>query len=161
MSPAHLVFFERCLDSNPESCRIKQARYQLSHPTNLVTYLPTNLATQLPNLATRMIVLGLTKNLKFFFEVVSWWAIVFGIFSAVKLETYWRNIPSFFWSSSKSHSTLSNNIFKWPQLTPIDFYEQANHIRGPWTNFTFYPRALNSLLTFSNFENYIGARRVK
>ncbi len=25
--------FERCLDSNPESCRSKQARYQLSHPT--------------------------------------------------------------------------------------------------------------------------------
>jgi hypothetical protein len=24
---------ERCLDSNPESCRSKQARYQLSHPS--------------------------------------------------------------------------------------------------------------------------------
>jgi hypothetical protein len=24
--------FERCLDSNPESCRSKQARYQFSHP---------------------------------------------------------------------------------------------------------------------------------
>ncbi len=27
---AHFVFFERCLDSNPESCRSKQARYQLN-----------------------------------------------------------------------------------------------------------------------------------
>ncbi len=35
--------FERCLDSNPESCRSKQARYQLSHPS------PSNLATHLPN----------------------------------------------------------------------------------------------------------------
>ncbi len=26
--------FERCLDSNPESCRSKQVRYQLSHPTD-------------------------------------------------------------------------------------------------------------------------------
>jgi hypothetical protein len=25
--------FERCLDSNPESCRCKLARYQLSHPS--------------------------------------------------------------------------------------------------------------------------------
>jgi hypothetical protein len=25
--------FERCLDSNPESCRSKQVRYQLSHPS--------------------------------------------------------------------------------------------------------------------------------
>ncbi len=36
MSPI-LYFFERCLDSNPESCRSKQAldlyRYQLSHPS--------------------------------------------------------------------------------------------------------------------------------
>jgi hypothetical protein len=29
---AHFVF-KRCLDSNPESCRSKQARYQLSHPS--------------------------------------------------------------------------------------------------------------------------------
>ncbi len=26
---AYFVFFERCLDSNPESCRSKQSRYQL------------------------------------------------------------------------------------------------------------------------------------
>jgi hypothetical protein len=26
-------YFERCLDSNPESCRSKQARYQFSHPS--------------------------------------------------------------------------------------------------------------------------------
>ncbi len=30
---AHFCIFERCLDSNPESCRSKQARYQLSHPS--------------------------------------------------------------------------------------------------------------------------------
>ncbi len=29
--------FERCRDSNPESCRSKQARYQLSHPSPLQT----------------------------------------------------------------------------------------------------------------------------
>jgi hypothetical protein len=31
MSP--IFYFERCLDSNPESCRRRQARYQLSHPS--------------------------------------------------------------------------------------------------------------------------------
>jgi hypothetical protein len=31
MSPFYI--FERCLDSNPESCHSKQARYQLSHPS--------------------------------------------------------------------------------------------------------------------------------
>ncbi len=34
--------FERCLDSNPESCRSKQARYQLSHPS---PFLATHLLT--------------------------------------------------------------------------------------------------------------------
>ncbi len=52
---------ERCLDSNPESCRSKQARYLLSHPSpwaNLATHLPTNLATHIPtNLATHLITL--------------------------------------------------------------------------------------------------------
>ncbi len=34
--------FERYLDSNPESCRIKQARYQLNYPSPfLTTHLPT------------------------------------------------------------------------------------------------------------------------
>jgi hypothetical protein len=28
--------FERCLDSNPESCLSRQARYQLSHPSPLL-----------------------------------------------------------------------------------------------------------------------------
>ncbi len=53
--------FGRCLDSNPESCRSKQARFQLIHPSpyryNLATHLPTlshpspyNLATHLPAL---------------------------------------------------------------------------------------------------------------
>jgi hypothetical protein len=32
---------DRCLDSNPESCRSKKARYQLSHPSPyLITHLP-------------------------------------------------------------------------------------------------------------------------
>ncbi len=30
--------FERCLDSNPESCPRNQARYQLSHPPNLAIH---------------------------------------------------------------------------------------------------------------------------
>jgi hypothetical protein len=29
----HFCIFERCLDSNPECCRSKQASYQLSHPS--------------------------------------------------------------------------------------------------------------------------------
>ncbi len=29
-----LRIFESCLDSNPESCLSKQARYQLSHPSS-------------------------------------------------------------------------------------------------------------------------------
>ncbi len=37
--------FERCLDSNQESCRCNQARYQLSHPS---PYYATNLLTQPP-----------------------------------------------------------------------------------------------------------------
>ncbi len=49
--------FERCLDANPESCRSKQARYQLSHPyhtsfsqssPSLSHPSPPNLATHLP-----------------------------------------------------------------------------------------------------------------
>jgi hypothetical protein len=36
--------FERCLDSNPESCRSKQARYELSNPAFfLATHLPGHL----------------------------------------------------------------------------------------------------------------------
>ncbi len=39
---AHFVFFERCLDSYPESCRSKEARYRLSNPSPcLATHLPT------------------------------------------------------------------------------------------------------------------------
>ncbi len=34
--------FERCLDSNPESCRSKQARYQLSHPSPYSVMLEAN-----------------------------------------------------------------------------------------------------------------------
>jgi hypothetical protein len=30
--------------------------------------------------------------------------------------------------------------------TPLYFYEQASHIRGPQTNFTVSPRSLNGLL---------------
>ncbi len=30
---AHFCTFGRCLDSNPESCRSKQVRYQLRHPS--------------------------------------------------------------------------------------------------------------------------------
>ncbi len=41
--------FERCLDSNPESCRSKQARYQLSHPSPWPTNHPSPyFATHLP-----------------------------------------------------------------------------------------------------------------
>ncbi len=55
--------YERCLDSSLESCRSKQARYQLGHPslyTNLASHLPNsathlpNSATHLPNLATHL-----------------------------------------------------------------------------------------------------------
>jgi hypothetical protein len=28
-----ILYFQRCQDSNPESCRSKQARHQLSHPS--------------------------------------------------------------------------------------------------------------------------------
>ncbi len=44
--------FEKCLDSNQESCRSKQARYQLSHPS---PYLATSLLShQSPYLATHL-----------------------------------------------------------------------------------------------------------
>ncbi len=37
-----VCIFKRCLDLTPESCRSKQARYQLSHPSPyLATHLPT------------------------------------------------------------------------------------------------------------------------
>ncbi len=49
-------------------------------------------------------------------------------------------------NSSKSHLTFSNNILKWPQLNSYRFLWTANHIRGPWTNFTFSPWRLTSLL---------------
>ncbi len=32
-SLAYVAHFERCLESNPESCRSKQARYQFRHPS--------------------------------------------------------------------------------------------------------------------------------
>jgi hypothetical protein len=38
--------------------------------------------------------------------------------------------------------------------TPIDFYEQANHIRGPQTNLTVSRKA------FKNFKKYIGAEAI-
>ncbi len=103
--------------------------------------------------------ISIRSNLYLFFEVVSLmrYCICHLLRSSVEniLEKYYLLDIS-----SKSHLKLSNNIIKWPQLTPIYFYEQANHIRWPWTNFTLSPRALNSLLTFSNFENHIGARRM-
>ncbi len=44
-----LCIFERCLDSIPESCRSKQARNQLSHPSPLLSnpspYVDTHLPT--------------------------------------------------------------------------------------------------------------------
>jgi hypothetical protein len=44
--------FERCLDSNLESWRSKQVRYQLSHPSPKLSHpSPNNLSTHLPNLA--------------------------------------------------------------------------------------------------------------
>jgi hypothetical protein len=36
-----------------------------------------------------------------------------------------------------------------------DFYEKANQIQGPRTNFTVSPRHSN---TFSDFEKYVGTR---
>ncbi len=58
---AHFILWETS-GFDPESCRSKQARYQLSHPspTNLPTHFPnlatrlTNLATNLPNFATNL-----------------------------------------------------------------------------------------------------------
>jgi len=52
--------FGRCLDLNPESCRSKQARYQLSLPSPyLATHLPTKppislLSHPSPNVATHL-----------------------------------------------------------------------------------------------------------
>jgi hypothetical protein len=42
--------FEKCLDSNPETCSSRQARYKLSHPSpyQLSRPSPFNLATHLP-----------------------------------------------------------------------------------------------------------------
>ncbi len=40
------IFLQRCLNSNPESCRSKQARYQISQPSPLAAHLP-KLATKL------------------------------------------------------------------------------------------------------------------
>jgi hypothetical protein len=40
---------------------------------------------------------------------------------------------------SKSHITLSKNGLNYTQ---IDFYEQAKHIRGLFTNFTISPQPL-------------------
>ncbi len=53
---------------------------------------------------------------------------------------------------------LSNTI-RLKCYSPIllrDFYEQANHIRGPRTNFYCFSTVLEQ--SFSNLEKYIGAR---
>jgi hypothetical protein len=41
---------------------------------------------------------------------------------------------------------LSRTILEWPPLHSHNFYKQANHIRGPRTNFTVSPRPSNSFL---------------
>jgi hypothetical protein len=41
-----------------------------------------------------------------------------------------------------SHKLFYNGL----PTTPIDFFEQANHIQGPQTNFTVSPRPSNGLL---------------
>ncbi len=42
---AHFANFQRCLDSNPESCCSKEARYQLSHPSPTQPLNSPNLAS--------------------------------------------------------------------------------------------------------------------
>jgi hypothetical protein len=67
------------------------------------------------------------------------------IFHGVKLKTYCRN--NTFWRFLKNHIEHSPIIFySGLNYALIDFYEQAKHIRGPWTNFTVSPLPLNSLL---------------
>ncbi len=51
---AHFISFERCLDSNPEGCRSKQARNQLCHPSPLLSGPSPSLSQPSPNLATHL-----------------------------------------------------------------------------------------------------------
>ncbi len=46
------MIFEGCLDSNPEYCRSKLARYRLSHPSPYLSHPSPYLATHSPDLAT-------------------------------------------------------------------------------------------------------------
>jgi hypothetical protein len=75
-------------------------------------------------------------------------AIVFTIFPAVKLKRYWRN--NICWRFLPNRIYHCPNILNWPELRnrypPIDFYEQAKHIRGSQTKITFSPRPLTSFL---------------
>ncbi len=50
----HFCIFERCLYPNPECCRRKQARYQFSHPSSLLSYPSAILNSHLPILATHL-----------------------------------------------------------------------------------------------------------
>ncbi len=58
-------------------------------------------------------------------------------FPLVKVKTYGRN--------NKYWRCLQQFTLRYYFLvhTPIDFYEQVNHIRGPQTNFTVFPRPSN------------------
>ncbi len=76
--------------------------------------------------------------------MVLWWNNVFAIFHTVKLKTYWRNNTNYT-IYSKLHWALSNSISKGLNYIQIDFYEQAKHIQGPHTNFTFSPCPLNTV----------------
>ncbi len=46
-----LCIIERCLDTNPESCRSKQARYQLSHPSPSLSQPSPSLSHPSPSLS--------------------------------------------------------------------------------------------------------------
>ncbi len=72
--------------------------------------------------------------------MVLWRDIVFAIFLAVKLKTYWRNNSNIPFYTLQYYFKMASTIHY--------FYEQAKHIRGLQTNVTFSPRPLNSLLAF-------------
>ncbi len=63
------------------------------------------------------------------------------------------NIQYMYWRKNTYWRFIQNHIYHSPTVfqiglnyTQIDFYEQAKHIRGPQTNFTFSPRPLNRSL---------------
>ncbi len=127
--------FERCLDSNPECCRSKQARYQLSHPSPLVT-----IATHLPYLAT---------HLPYLVTHLPWFEFTIGSINNI----FWQGVVGpgkFYYEATVTDEGLCRLGFSTLQaslgISLVQFQEETQ-IRSPMrkSSLKFWPSTSNRL----------------